>query len=183
LKKRSHLLAETMMKITPLSLLFLLGLWTSPSVLVEAKASILEKKNELAEQEDEESHGETKAWSFRREIVVISDKMYHPNTNPFDAFPPLDTPRAYKNVIVLIPDGCDPAVQSLAAWYKGGPLAVDQLHRTFVSTGMANSFITGSAAAATAFATGHKTTVRFLGIGPRREDLMSIYDPEEMPPA
>jgi alkaline phosphatase len=39
-----------------------------------------------------------------------------------------------------------------------------------VETKMANSVITGSAAAATAFATGEKTTARFLGIGPRPDD-------------
>ena len=46
---------------------------------------------------------------------------------------------------------------------------------------MANSVITGSAAAATAFATGHKTTVRFLGIGPRPDDLLTDLEPTAAP--
>jgi alkaline phosphatase len=50
-----------------------------------------------------------------------------------------------------------------------------------VTTYMANSIITGSAAAATAFATGHKTTVRFLGVGPRTDDLLEGFVPTAEP--
>jgi len=46
---------------------------------------------------------------------------------------------------------------------------------------MANSIITGSAAASTAFATGHKTTVRFLGLGPRTDDLLTGFEPTAEP--
>jgi alkaline phosphatase len=46
-----------------------------------------------------------------------------------------------------------------------------------VQTHAANSVITGSAAAATAFACGYKTTVGFLGIGPRTRDLLSTMEP------
>jgi alkaline phosphatase len=86
------------------------------------------------------------------------------------------------NVIILVPDGCDANIQTLARWYKGGPLAIDSLVSGSVSTYMSNSVITGSAAAATAFATGHKTSVRFLGIGPRPDDVLSNQPipPEEM---
>ena len=48
-------------------------------------------------------------------------------------------------------------------------------------THMANSVITGSAAASTAFACGHKTTVRFLGIGPRENDLLTGLVPTAGP--
>ena len=71
----------------------------------------------------------------------------------------------YRNVIVMIPDGCDETVQTVARWYKGEDLQVDHMVGGGVKIHMANSIITGSAAAATAFATGHKTTVRFLGVG------------------
>jgi alkaline phosphatase len=80
---------------------------------------------------------------------------------------------AAQNVIVLVPDGCDQSVVTAARWYKQHvlndeqPLALDEMGVTgMVKTHMANSVITGSAAAATAFATGEKTTVRFLGVGP-----------------
>lgn len=87
-----------------------------------------------------------------------------------------------KNVIVMIPDGCDETVQTVARWYKGAPLQVDAMEGGGVKIHMANSVITGSAAAATAFACAEKTTVRFLGVGPRTDDLLSIYDPADMAP-
>jgi len=86
-------------------------------------------------------------------------------------------PSRAKNVIVLIPDGCDESVQTLARWYKGDDLQVDSMQGGSVKIHMANSVITGSAAAATAFATGHKTTVRFLGVGPRTDDLLPSVSP------
>ena len=86
-----------------------------------------------------------------------------------------------KNVIVLIPDGCNEAVQTLTRWYKGADLALDKMHVGDVKVHMASSVIPGSAAAATAFATGHKTTVRFLGVGPRTDDLLTGFEPTAEP--
>jgi len=86
-----------------------------------------------------------------------------------------------ENVIIMIPDGCDETVQTVARWYKGEDLAVDQMQTGAVKTHMANSIITGSAAAATAFASGHKTTVRFIGVGPRTEDLLTDLEPTAEP--
>ncbi|SHI79581.1 alkaline phosphatase [Malonomonas rubra DSM 5091] len=86
-----------------------------------------------------------------------------------------------KNAIVMIPDGCDETVQTVARWYKGEDLAVDQMLPGTVKVHMANSVIPGSAAAATSFATGHKTTVRFLGVGPRTEDLLTGMEPTAAP--
>jgi alkaline phosphatase len=82
---------------------------------------------------------------------------------------------AAKNVIVMIPDGCSPSIQTLARLVKGSPLNIDPLTSGSVTTYMANSIITGSAAAATAFATGHKTSVRFLGVGPSETDPDGDY--------
>lgn len=89
--------------------------------------------------------------------------------------------RGIKNVIVMIPDGCDETVQTVARWYKGEDLQVDKMVGGGVKVHMANSIIPGSAAAATAFATGHKTTVRFLGVGPRTEDLLTGFEPTAEP--
>jgi len=80
-----------------------------------------------------------------------------------------------KNVIVLIPDGCSQSIQTLTRWYKGERLTVDDIQVGVVKHEMANSVITGSAAAATAFSTGYKTTVRFLSVGPREDDVLSTY--------
>jgi len=55
---------------------------------------------------------------------------------------------------------------------------VDKKKLSSNKTYMASSVITGSAATATAFACGHKTTVRFLGVGPRKDDLLQILSPQ-----
>jgi alkaline phosphatase len=86
-----------------------------------------------------------------------------------------------KNVVIMVPDGCDETIQTVARWYKGADLEVDGMKQGTVKVHMANSIIPGSAAAATAFATGHKTTVRFLGIGPRTEDLLTGFEPTAAP--
>ena len=83
---------------------------------------------------------------------------------------------AKKNIIMLIPDGSDASVQTVARWYKGSPLMLDSMRRGAVKTWCANSIITGSAAAATAFATGFKTTEPFVGVGPRTSDAISTYE-------
>jgi alkaline phosphatase len=77
------------------------------------------------------------------------------------------------NVIILIPDGCDTDIQTLARWVKGEPLAIDSLISGSVATWIADSVITDSASAATAFATGHKTSNGFLAVGPRPEGVLS----------
>jgi len=87
-----------------------------------------------------------------------------------------------KNVIVLIPDGCSQSIQTLARWYKGEPLAVDELNVGVVETPMADSVITDSASAATAFASGYKTSNGFLSVGPRADTVLSTYE-WPMPPA
>ena len=85
-------------------------------------------------------------------------------------------PQKFRNVIFMVPDGCDQAVQTLARWYRrDNHLQLDELATAQITTHMANSVITDSAAAATAFATGHKTTVNFVSVGPRERDLLTMY--------
>ncbi len=86
-----------------------------------------------------------------------------------------------KSVIMMIPDGCDASVQTLARYVKGSDLAVDKMKRAAQKTSMANSVITGSGAAATAFACGHKTSARFLGVGPREDDLLTNVEATAAP--
>lgn len=81
-----------------------------------------------------------------------------------------------KNVIMMIPDGCSGSLQTLARWKKGKALTLDSLLVGAVKTSMANSIITGSAAAVTAFATGQKTTVGFISVGPRSEDVLTSFE-------
>ncbi len=80
-----------------------------------------------------------------------------------------------KNVIMMVPDGCSNSLQTLARWKKGEALTLDSMLVGAVKTYMTNSIITGSAAAVTAFATGKKTTVGFLSVGPRAEDVLTIF--------
>jgi alkaline phosphatase len=89
---------------------------------------------------------------------------------------PLGRGDRVKNVIMLVPDGCSASVQTLARWYqhdKDKTLCLDSMLCGAVRTYMSNSVIPGSAATATAFATGHKTYARFIGIGPRGDDVLS----------
>jgi alkaline phosphatase len=85
-----------------------------------------------------------------------------------------------KNVIVLIPDGCSQSVETLARWYSGQPLELDNMLSGTVSTYSTDSVITDSSAAATAFATGYKTTNGFICIGPSNSTVLSTLDmPDE----
>jgi alkaline phosphatase len=88
--------------------------------------------------------------------------------------------RGIKNVIVMIPDGCDETVQTVARWYKGEDLQVDKMAIGAVKIHMADSIITDSASAATAFASAIKTSNGYLGVGPDPDTLLSIYSPEDM---
>lgn len=86
-----------------------------------------------------------------------------------------------KNIIVLVPDGCNEAVQTVARWYKGSALALDSIHVGDVAVHMANSVIPGSAACATSFATGHKTSKAHIGVGPKTDDLLTGLEPTAPP--
>ena len=113
-------------------------------------------------------------------FMIGSACTAHRAGQPEDIFTDLSN-RGYRNVIVMIPDGCDGAIQTVARWYTGGGLQLDRMGTTAATVHMANSVITGSAAAATAFATGHKTSSRFVGVGPRTEDLLTGVEPTAAP--
>jgi len=94
-----------------------------------------------------------------------------------------DKAKMFHNVIVMIPDGCGVAHMTIARWFKGAPLVQDSMEISMVHTFCANSMITGSAAAATAFATGFKTwegdeKARCLSMRP---DSLLIPQPQELP--
>ncbi|MGB3341362.1 MAG: alkaline phosphatase [bacterium] len=94
-----------------------------------------------------------------------------------------DKTEQFHNVIVLIPDGCGIAHMTIARWFKGAPLVQDSMRVSLVHTFCANSMITGSAAAATAFVTGFKTwegdeKARCLSMLP---DSLLIPKPQELP--
>lgn len=75
-------------------------------------------------------------------------------------------PAKAKNVIVLVMDGVSSTTTTLARWYKGEPLALDEILTGGVRTYSAESAITDSAPAGTALATGNKSNDKFVGVLP-----------------
>lgn len=83
-------------------------------------------------------------------------------------------PGPIKNVIVMIPDGMGASHTTITRWYKGGPLALDAMVVGAVRTHGAESLITDSAPASTAYATGHKSNSKFIGVLPARVALPGV---------
>jgi alkaline phosphatase len=89
-----------------------------------------------------------------------------------------------KNIIILIPDGQSQSIQTLGRWYRGEPLALDEMGAGTMAAWMVNSITTDSAPAGTAMATGYKTTDKFIGVGPIEDNALSTYRlPTEVPGA
>jgi alkaline phosphatase len=92
-----------------------------------------------------------------------------------------------KNVILLIADGMGVAHLTLSRWYNGGgPLAMDEWVCGLVRTYGANTPLTDSAPAATAFATGYKSSSGFVAVLPEKASMWGIdpqqaTDPENRP--
>lgn len=71
------------------------------------------------------------------------------------------------NVIMMVMDGTSAGATSLARWYKGEDLAMDEIAIGGVRTYSAESAITDSAPAATALATGNKSNDKVVGLLPK----------------
>ncbi len=84
----------------------------------------------------------------------------------------------YKNVIVLMTDGTSSTHTTLSRWYKGS-LALDEMNVSAVRTYGSNSIITDSAPAATAFATGHKSEDKFVGVLPSKTNIPGVSQTSE----
>ena len=79
-----------------------------------------------------------------------------------------------KNVILLMTDGTSSTHITLTRWYKGAPLSLDSILVGGLRTYSAESLVTDSAPAATAFATGYKTNSKFLGILPEKTTVPGV---------
>lgn len=79
-----------------------------------------------------------------------------------------------KNVIILLADGCGATHTTVSRWYKGSPLAMEEIVVGAVRTYSTDSLITDSAPAATAFATGHKTSSKFIGVSPAKAGIPNV---------
>ncbi|SDW72485.1 alkaline phosphatase [Paenibacillus sp. PDC88] len=87
--------------------------------------------------------------------------------------------RKVDNVIFMVPDGFSASYATNYRWYKGEETALDSIlvgmHRTY----SANSEITDSAAAGTAFATGVKTNNGMISTSPDGKELKTILEAAE----
>lgn len=78
------------------------------------------------------------------------------------------------NLIVLIVDGCGSEQYTLARWVKGAPLSFEHLLKGSVRTSNAESVVTDSAPAASAYATGIRTSDGFISMGPKGHDISGL---------
>ncbi|MEC1476573.1 alkaline phosphatase [Bacillus haynesii] len=79
-----------------------------------------------------------------------------------------------KNVIMMVMDGTSSSATTLARWYKGEPLAMDQIVSGGVRTYSAESAVTDSAPAATAMATGRKSNSSYIGVLPSKVNTPGV---------
>jgi len=114
-------------------------------------------------------------WAFRNKVMAFAllgvlmatATLTTVQGAPFNYFTYESVQPGYtKNVIMMVPDGCGTTHITAARWYKGMDLALDQMPSGMVSTYGAESIIIDSAPAATAFATGYKTSDKYVGILP-----------------
>jgi alkaline phosphatase len=84
-----------------------------------------------------------------------------------------------RNVIVLIADGCSAEQYTFARWFKGAPLSFDPYRVGAIQTYIADSVIADSAPAASAFATGVRTSDKFISVGPHPDTLSGVPVPPE----
>lgn len=102
---------------------------------------------------------------------------------PLSAFLPLSSrpdpaDSTVKNLIVLVADGMSLSQCTMARWYTGAPLALDEIRSGSVWTYSADSMVTDSAASATAFATGRRTCNGMLSITATPPILSTLSVPE-----
>lgn len=79
-----------------------------------------------------------------------------------------------KNLIVLIMDGCGDEQLTLARWFKGAPLALDDIRTGAVKTHISDAVIADSAPAGTAYATGLRTGSPIIGLAPPVKNIPGL---------
>ncbi|GLC89817.1 alkaline phosphatase [Lysinibacillus piscis] len=92
-------------------------------------------------------------------VTLSSISIAQPNAHAAEVKKP-------KNVIMMVMDGTSNNAVTLARWYKGEKLAMDEILTGAVRTYSAESAITDSAPAATALATGNKSNDKLVGVLP-----------------
>ena len=80
-----------------------------------------------------------------------------------------------RNVILLIPDGCNSNVVTLARWFNDNrPLVADEILTGMAKTYWAGGPVTDSAPAGTAMATGYKVSDGTIGVYPKERTMPGL---------
>jgi alkaline phosphatase len=114
-----------------------------------------------------------RSWTTRLTILAIAFTVLAPSASDAAA------PQRFKNVIVLMYDGAGSTHTTVTRWYKGAPLALDDMYLTAFRTYGADSIITDSAPAATAFACGVKASDKALGVMPDNVTVPGVPVPTD----
>lgn len=77
-----------------------------------------------------------------------------------------------KNLIVMIADGTGSQQYTFARWWKGEPMHIERYATGSLRTFIADSVVADSAPAATALATGVRTSDKHIGTGPHGKGLL-----------
>lgn len=90
---------------------------------------------------------------------------------------PADAAKTAKYVFLFIGDGMGLPQRAATAAYTGKPLAIDTLPAQGITTTFANDrYITGSAASATAIASGVKTNINYIGVDPNFKPVKTVAE-------
>ncbi|PLT31743.1 alkaline phosphatase [Peribacillus deserti] len=101
-----------------------------------------------------------------KRFVVFLISLSFLSCFPGTIFANTNTVQKPKNFIMMVMDGTNSDAVTLARWYKGGRLALDDILAGGARTYSYHSAITDSAAAGTALATGRKSVVHSIGMTP-----------------
>jgi len=112
--------------------------------------------------------------SFAVFVVVLVILSVHTHCPVFAA----GADRA-KNVIVLIADGCSAEQYTFARWFKGAALSFDPYRTGAVKTFISDSIVADSGGANSAYATGVRTSARFISTGPRAVTIETVPAPAQ----
>ncbi|CDF57268.1 alkaline phosphatase [Thermobrachium celere] len=161
-----------------LSLVLSLSVLVSPITELNASAAGTTTKKVTTVTQKSTVHKRTGAKVTKRKVTkkVVKNVKKQPvvkkpvqkNNN---VKPVVQEVRKAKNVIFLLGDGMGISHTTLARWYKGSNLAMDEIAAGVIRTYSAESIITDSAPAATAFATGIKSNDKLIGVYPEKIEL------------
>ncbi|OLS35650.1 alkaline phosphatase [Alkalihalophilus pseudofirmus] len=105
--------------------------------------------------------------------MVVSGVSYVQHVN---AGPPLHSNAKVENVIFMIPDGYSASYATNYRIYKGEDTVLDSMLVGMMKTNSADNWVTDSAAAGTAMATGSKTNNGMVSVSPEGEILETVLE-------